>query len=42
MINKDINEEYVRNSIEDIVTTDLLILCDAVPIKIETKIKKVD
>lgn len=40
-IDKNVNEEYVKNSIEDIVTTDLLLLCDAVPIEIETKVRKI-
>ena len=41
-INANVNEEYVKNSIEDIVTTDLLIMCDIVPIDIETKIRKIN
>lgn len=41
-INYDVNEEYVKNSIQDIVTTDLLIMCDVVPINIETKIRKIN
>lgn len=41
-INANVNEEYVKNSIEDIVTTDLLIMCDIVPIDIEIKIRKIN
>ena len=37
--NVDIN---ANDSIEDIVTTDLLIMCDIVPIDIETKIRKIN
>ena len=39
-IDDGVDETQVRNSIEDIVTTNLLMICDVIPFEISTKIIK--
>lgn len=40
-IEEGVDEEMVKNSITDIVTTNLLMICDAVPFDIETRIRTI-
>jgi len=39
-IRKDVDENSIKNSIVDIITTNLLIYCEIVPFDIDIKVKK--